>query len=103
MMSSLAFPVLSSSRMSGRRPLQKKPWCARLSVSRSGGVDREFVDAAIEWHDTRVTHYFILPEGAYEVFEPTSPREGRRYFVISRDGCAREAEFTEVLACLSEC
>ena len=103
MMASLAFPQLSSSRMSGRRAVVEKPWCARLSTARNGGVKREFVDAAIEWNSKRVTHYFVLPEGAYEVYEPTSPREGRRYFVISRDGDTHEAEFAEVLKCLSEC
>lgn len=97
MMASLPVKQISSKKMKGNRP-----WCARLSLAKRGGVSREFIDAVIEWGPPRV-HYFILPEGAYEVYEPTSIADGKRYLVISRDGDTHVSDMSEVIQCLSGC
>lgn len=89
-------------------PSRERPWIARVTgLSKQFGLDREFVKGVYDYtHATKANGkgtclYFSLPPGLYEVYQPTSWKHERRYFVrVTEDGEVQEIGKDEVVECL---
>lgn len=89
-------------------PSREKPWVARLGgLCAQYGLQREFVRGVYDYtyatkQNGKNTYlYFNLPPGLYEVYQPTSWKHERRYFVcVTEDGEVQEISKDEAVECL---
>ena len=85
-----------------------RAWVARLTgLHPTYGFTREFLRGQRDYSRANskgsrgVYLYYALPPGLYEVSEPLSWKQTRRYFVRSSRGTYEEISREEVIACLS--
>ena len=73
------------------------PWCARICRDDGPcGLEREFIHPMVDYSESSgngnrgIYRVFFLRDGVYEVYERTSWKRSRRYFIEVRDHVAHE-------------